>query len=350
MEARVNQVPESAAQQSADDYAISKTQTWARRLLFVALVLAVSITGAVTVWDILAANGFTYLESFFFVLFVASFTAVSIGFTQGLIGFVLVLLFKKPEEIVAPVVKVLRNRKRLTAKTALLFPVYNEDVSEVTARILSLVRGLEQPELFSVFILSDTRDVARGEEEKGHVAELKEALGTLCEVTYRRREQNTGKKAGNIWDFCERWGPNFEFMVVFDADSVMRGSLVSDLVRIMEASPRAGIVQTLPFIVNPQTVFARMLQLGHRLCGDIVSAGAAFWQLDAGNYYGHNAIIRVSAFRDHCKLPILSGNGPLSGEIMSHDFVEAAYIRRAGYEVWDIPTYEGSYEELPERL
>ena len=167
---------------------------------------------------------------------------------------------------------------------------------------------------------------------------------------YRRREKNIGRKAGNIADFGQRWGRNYDFMVVLDADSVMSGRLVTDLVRLMQANADAGIIQTVPRPILAETLFGRLQQFGGRATAEIVNTGVGFWQLGDGNYFGHNAVIRTQAFFDHCDLPVLPGKGPLSGEILSHDFVEASYIRRAGYKVWNIPVGDGSYEEIPPTL
>jgi membrane glycosyltransferase len=80
------------------------------------------------------------------------------------------------------------------------------------------------------------------------------------------------------------------------------------------------------------------------------TAGLNYWQLGESNYWGHNAIIRIQPFLDHCGLPKLPGREPFGGEILSHDFVEAALLRRAGWEVWLAYDLEGSYEEIPPTL
>jgi membrane glycosyltransferase len=139
-------------------------------------------------------------------------------------------------------------------------------------------------------------------------------------------------------------------MVVLDADSVMTGAAVSSLVRLMETNPRAGIIQTMPRLVKAETVFGRIQQFASRLYSPIFAAGLNFWQQDAGNYWGHNAIIRVSPFLTSCGLPVLPGKEPLGGRVLSHDFVEAALMRNAGWEVWFGYDLDGSYEGLPPNL
>jgi membrane glycosyltransferase len=158
------------------------------------------------------------------------------------------------------------------------------------------------------------------------------------------------RKSGNIADFCRRWGRRYRYMVVLDADSVMTGTAVSSLVRLMETNPRAGIIQTMPRLVKAETVFGRIQQFASRLYGPVFAAGLNFWQQGAGNYWGHNAIIRVSPFLASCGLPGLPGKEPLGGKVLSHDFVEAALMRDAGWEVWFAYDLDGSYEGLPPNL
>ena len=84
--------------------------------------------------------------------------------------------------------------------------------------------------------------------------------------------------------------------------------------------------------------------------GPVFTAGLHYWQLGESHYWGHNAIIRVAPFMKHCALGRLRGRGALSGEILSHDFVEAALMRRAGWSVWIAYDLPGSFEEMPPNL
>lgn len=139
-------------------------------------------------------------------------------------------------------------------------------------------------------------------------------------------------------------------MVVLDADSVMTGQAVSSLVRLMEVNLRAGIIQTMPKLAKAETVFGRIQQFASRLYAPVFAAGLNFWQQGVGNYWGHNAIIRVSPFLASCGLPVLPGKAPIGGKILSHDFVEAALMLDAGWQVWFAYDLDGSYEELPPNL
>ena len=179
---------------------------------------------------------------------------------------------------------------------------------------------------------------------------LRERLGDDHRVYYRHRPLNTHRKAGNIADFVTRWGGSYAHMLVLDADSLMTGDCIVRLTRAMEADPDAGIVQSLPLIINRNTLFARLQQFAARVYGPVIATGLALWSGKQGNYWGHNAIIRTRAFAAHCGLPDLSGKPPFGGHILSHDFVEAALMVRAGYTVYMLPDAEGSYEESPPTL
>jgi membrane glycosyltransferase len=111
-----------------------------------------------------------------------------------------------------------------------------------------------------------------------------------------------------------------------------------------------GIIQTAPTIVKRESLFARVQQFGSRVYGPLFSASLAFWQLGESYYWGHNAILRIAPFVRHCGLARLPGEAPLGGEILSHDFVEAALMGRAGLEVWLAHDLTGSYEESPPNI
>ncbi|MGH8258496.1 MAG: glucans biosynthesis glucosyltransferase MdoH, partial [Steroidobacteraceae bacterium] len=200
------------------------------------------------------------------------------------------------------------------------------------------------------FILSDTRKDDIAAQEDAAWRRFVQRHGAAGRVFYRRRADNAGRKAGNIADFVRRWGGAYAHMVILDADSVMSGHALVTLARLMDAHPEVGIIQTAPLPAGRDTLFARMVQFGARLNGPMLSSGLAFWQLGEANYWGHNAILRLAPFAKSCALPRLRGSAPLGGEILSHDFVEAAFMRRAGYEVWLLADLEGSWEEVPSNI
>ena len=241
----------------------------------------------------------------------------------------------------------------IKSRTAILVPVYNEAVDRVYAGIaasyMSLIKtGRAEP--FDMFILSDSTDPDKWIEEEVGWSKLRKTIGEFNRIFYRRRRVNIKKKSGNIADFCRRWGQSYDYMVVFDADSIMSGEALVRMVHIMDRHPKIGILQTVPLSVNQETLLARLQQFVSRAYGPVFIAGMHFFQLGEAHYWGHNAIIRIKPFMAHCALPRLSGNPPFGGAILSHDFVEAALMRKAGWEVWVAPGLKGSYEEPPPNL
>jgi membrane glycosyltransferase len=244
------------------------------------------------------------------------------------------------------------------ARTAVIMPICNEDISTVFAGLRATCESLAATgalKLFDIYILSDSSNPAVRQAEVSAWQRLRTLLGDRevgdgGRVFYRHRRRRTKRKAGNVADFCRRWGGNYRYMVVLDADSTMHGDTLVSLVRLMEQNPRAGIVQTLPQAYGHNTLHARVQQFASRVTGRLFALGMAYWQLGEAHYWGHNAILRVEPFMRHCALPPIVGRGGLSGEILSHDFVEAAMMRRAGWEVWLAPHLEGSWEQLPPNL
>jgi membrane glycosyltransferase len=320
-----------------------------RRLLFFGLTFISSILASLLMLDILRANSLTVLEAMSLVLFFGLFTWIAGAFWTAVAGFIIRLRGGDAGVMQAHDADGLVIHSRI----ALVMPVYNEDPRRTTAGLEAIWTSLSaqsESAAFDLFILSDTRksDIAVAEEAAWRSLVAKH--GGQGRIFYRRRAQNTSRKSGNIADFVRNWGAAYTHMIVLDADSVMSGKALVTLARLMDAHPDVGIIQTAPLPVGRETLFARMVQFGARLNGPMLSSGLAFWQLGEANYWGHNAIIRLQAFAGHCDLPRLPGKPPLGGEILSHDFVEAAFMRRAGYKVWLIPDLMGSWEEVPSNI
>ncbi|MEQ9124832.1 MAG: glucans biosynthesis glucosyltransferase MdoH, partial [Alphaproteobacteria bacterium] len=219
-------------------------------------------------------------------------------------------------------------------RTVLLMPVYHEDPSMTAAALFAMGDALAEAghgDAFEIFVVSDSRDAAAWAKETAAMALLREKLKGRMAVWHRRRRRNTARKAGNLHDFVERWGGRYDYMLVLDADSLMSAETILALVRRMDMAPDLGILQTTPILAGGKTLFARLQQVAGRLYGPVIARGVAAWQGLDGNYWGHNALIRVKAFAEACGLPELKGRKPFGGHIMSHDFVEAALIRRAGW-------------------
>jgi membrane glycosyltransferase len=320
-----------------------------RRWAFFVLVLASTGFGVNLMLDILSAGGMTLLELSILVLFAVTFAWIAISFWTAVAGFALQLASRDPLTLG----KSFRRGDPLapfTSRTAVVMPVYNEDVARVIAGLEATWRDLQatgQGAAFDFYLLSDSNDPATAAAEESACHALQQRLVGGSRVFYRRRHRNEGRKAGNIAEFCHRWGAYYEYMVTLDADSVMTGNAIVRMTAAMEANPSAGMIQTVPIPVRQETMFGRFIQFGANLYSPMLATGLSFWQGDAANYWGHNAIIRMQPFMEHCGLPALPGRPPLGGEILSHDFVEAALVRRGGWAVYLLPELEGSFEEMP---
>jgi membrane glycosyltransferase len=305
--------------------------------------LALTVYGGWQMYKVVEVGGVTLLEWPLLVLFLLNFSWIALAFSSGLLGFMSLLRPARP----APAVP-----ESLGTLTAVIMPIYNEAPSRVMAAMGAMIEEVERTGLgrsFHWFFLSDTTDPDIWVSEERAFLRLRERYPEAS-LFYRHRLKNTARKAGNIADFVTRWGGAYEHMLVLDADSLMTGEAIVGLAGLMEKDPDAGIIQTLPLIINRNTLFARVQQFAARIYGPVIAEGLRLWMGRDGNYWGHNAIIRTRAFADHAGMPDLKGRPPFGGHIMSHDFVEAALIRRAGYAVYMVPGLVGSYEESPPSL
>ncbi|MDR3414841.1 MAG: glucans biosynthesis glucosyltransferase MdoH, partial [Nevskia sp.] len=322
-----------------------------RRLVLFGLALLQTVIATYYMTAVLPYHGRHLLEVAILVLYAILFGWVSMGFWTAMMGFLLLLAGGDRHAISrsAPEDAPIDDK----ARTALLMPICNENVPRVLAGLRATYESLAktgQLRHFDFYILSDSGDPdVRVAELDGWLRLCREVDG-FGRIFYRRRIHRIKRKSGNIADFCRRWGSNYRYMVILDADSVMSGTCLKRLVQLMEANPNAGIIQTAPKAAGRDTLYARMQQFATRVYGPLFTAGLHFWQLGESHYWGHNAIIRVAPFIRHCALGRLPGRGALAGEILSHDFVEAALMRRAGWAVWIAYDLEGSYEEMPPNL
>lgn len=322
---------------------------WLRRLYLFGGTAAATLVATWYMWGVLEPGGTSVLEACLLALFVALFAWIVFSFLSSLAGF-LSLLFgagiKLGIDPRAPL-PVVRTR------TALLMPTYNEDPRRMMAGLQAIYESVEatgQLPWFDFFVLSDTTREAIGRAEEAVYAQLVERTGGAGRIFYRRRADNTGRKAGNIADWVRRFGGAYEQMLILDADSLMTGDAIVRLVSGMEHHPDVGLIQTLPEVVGGNTLFARMQQFGGRVYGPVIGVGVAWWQGSESNYWGHNAVIRTRAFAEQAGLPELPGRKPFGGHVLSHDFVEAALMRRGGWAIHMVPYLPGSYEEGPPTL
>lgn len=322
-----------------------------RRLALAGLIFVPTAFAVLRMGSVLPHEGGTALEKLLLVIFAMLFAWISIGFWTAMAGFF--TLIRRFDRFAVTRPRPSDTPPRPEARTAIVFPVYGEDMDRVTAGIEAVYRSIEAEAAigpFDFFILSDTRDPEAWAEEEAAWAGLRDRLDARGRIFYRRRRVNTKMKSGNIADFCRRFGAHYVYMLVMDADSVMSGAAIARMVEIMEARREVGILQSVPAIVGRETFLARLQQFASHLYGPMFSAGLSYWLLGDAQFWGHNALIRIRPFMRHCALPRLSGKPPLGGEISSHDFVETALMRRAGYSVWLAYDLPGSYEEAPPNL
>ena len=321
----------------------SRSPAW-RRVAVLGASLAIAAYAVEEMRRALAVGHVTVVAVAVLVLFAMNFTWISVPLLTSFVGFLRVVTRRQPG---GPVDRPLRTR------TALLMPTYNEDPARVAAALEAMARDLVRRgagDAFDVFLLSDTThgDIALAEQEA--VRTLRRRLAGSIGVYYRRRARNVAHKPGNIRDFCERWGGAYDHLVVLDADSLMEGGTLVALAQRMEDDPDAGLIQTLPRLHRGTTLLARAQQFAGSVYGALLGDGLAWWACSEASFWGHNAILRTEAFTACAGLPVLPGKPPFGGPILSHDFVEAALLRRGGWTVSIAADLGGSYEEGPSSI
>ncbi|SON57568.1 Glucans biosynthesis glucosyltransferase H [Hartmannibacter diazotrophicus] len=323
----------------------SARSSWTKRFFVLGGALALSIFAIYEMYLVLSIGDLTPVEQVVLGLFALTFVWIAIAMTSAIAGFAVIVRrrFTGPQ----------RSKEPLKKRTAVLMPTYNEQPDRVFAELESMIRAVDalgEGDAFDWFVIADTTDAAVALQEEEGLALARQRLGGRTRLFYRRRRQNTGRKAGNVADFCRRWGGAYEHLLVLDADSLMDAETMVELARRMEADPDAGLIQTIPVLVGGTTLMARIQQFAGRVYGPVVGTGLSWWVQKEGNFWGHNAIIRTEAFTNCAGLPDLPGAPPFGGHIMSHDFVEAALIRRGGWNVIIADDLSGSFEESPPSL
>ncbi len=312
------------------------------RFILITVFLGVTTYGVYQMLQAVRFFSMTVLQGMMIFFF-----AVSLGWIAFAAGSVLAGASKRRD----PIPK--RTAAGKPALTALVMPIYNEDPTRTTAGLQAMAEALRSIDAhagFEIVILSDSTNADSWIRESVAIERLRAALTDFMPVWYRRRWQNIARKSGNVEDFVTRWGGRYEYMIVLDADSLIDGSTLQRLVDMMQADPTIGILQTAPQLIGAHTFFGRLQQFAACLYGPIITRGLSAWSGDSGNYWGHNAIIRMGAFAQNCGLPLLKGRKPFGGHVLSHDFIEAALIRRGGWKVKMATDCGGSWEESPPSL
>ena len=317
--------------------------SWLRRAAFIGPVAAVTVSGTALV-TVLTAGVSDVLRWPLLALIAANLFYLALVGWPGILGF-----------IVHASGRGLRTSGVATglSRTALLMPIHNEDPRAVFTAIETMVRAMADAKLPNVetFILSDSQDPAVAAAEAEAFAAIQARLPLQGPaVHYRRRTSNAGRKVGNLGEFCAVHGERYDYMMVLDADSLMGAGTIARLIGLMDANPTTGMIQTVPYPVGRDTLFARIQQFSARLYTPLLVEGLTFWQQGEGNYWGHNAIVRIAPFMEHCTLPVLPGHEPWGGEILCHDVVEAGLMRGAGWQCWVLPEVMESYEALPANI
>ncbi|WP_245866842.1 glucans biosynthesis glucosyltransferase MdoH [Oceaniglobus roseus] len=324
-----------------------------RRRLILALNVATCAVLFAAMLGLLSFEGIMASEWAMLLAYSVTLPWLSIGLWNSVIGFALDRRYGPRAAVhVAPVLGRIAGSEPVVMRTAIVMPLRNEDPAESLRRLHGLERALAATPwgaCFDFHVLSDTDRPAVAAAEEAAVAALR-AGPAASRIVYRRRSDNRGYKAGNIAEFLQRRGDDYDFLLPLDADSVMGAATVLRLVRVMQAAPELGMLQSLVAGMPSKTFFTRAFQFGMRHGMRSYTLGSAWWQADCGPNWGHNVLIRTAPFREHCMLPVLPGRGPLSGDILSHDQLEAAMMRRAGYEVRGLAEESESYEENPPSL
>jgi membrane glycosyltransferase len=348
---------DSAVHGSAGSTTPTGTQSTAelsrRRWLVLALNAGTYLTLMAWLGQILGTSGWSLVDLALFVCFAIGLPWTVLGFWNAVIGFACLHLARDGLTSVAAFVAAGERDVALTQRTAVLMTLRNEDPARAFARLRVVKASLDatgQGGAFDYFVLSDTNDPQVAAAEEAASEHWRQAEGLGERLVYRRRADNEGYKAGNVRDFCTRWGASYEFMLPLDADSVMSGEAILRMTRIGEAHPKLGILQSLVVGMPSNAFFARVFQFGMRHGMRPYTMGQAWWTGECGPFWGHNALVRIKPFVEQCHLPVLKGGPPLGGHVLSHDQVEATLMRRAGYEVRVLPVEGGSWEENPPTL
>jgi len=335
----------SAPTPPTDDFVV-------RRSVFLGLSIFLTATGFVLMLNSYSGQHKSWEDYVCVGVFPLLFSQIAVGFTLALFGFFDRLRGGDRHHIMRGPWREKEDSVPLAA-TAIVIPVYNEEVARVSKAVANMWRSLEktgQIEHFDFYICSDSTDADHWVEEECAWLSLCQKLNAFGKIFYRKRRHRINGKSGNVADFCRLWGKRYRYMIVLDADSVMIGPTLVRMVRAMEANPEAGIIQTQPYMVLGTSLFRRVLQFSSHVYGGLFSQGCSMAQMSSGSYWGHNAIIRVAPFIEYCDLPLLPVPDPGKRHVLSHDTVEAALMRRAGYGVWIAYDEPGSYEEGPPNL
>ena len=315
-----------------------------RRGIFALIALAAASALTLLLLHALRPGGWSGAKLAMFASFLGTAPWTGICVANGLLGFWFLVGSRDPVRATFPIEDHLAFDR--PPRTAIALTIRREDMASVLPAMRRLLDGLDRAgggADFALCILSDTPAGEAADAEANAIAAFLAADPAPDRIFYRRRADNAGFKAGNIMQFLDHHADGFELMVVLDADSEMSAAAVLRLVRAMQAEPRLGIVQHLTVGRPAASAFPRLFQFGMRAGMRSWATGQAWWQDEDGPYWGHNAIVRIAPFRQHCRLEKL----PNGRAILSHDQVEAARLAAAGWTVRVLADETGSAEGNP---
>jgi membrane glycosyltransferase len=348
----VQQVSNCVLRNSMRYEGLAEKTIFRRRCIFFILVIATVCVMTTQIIYIFSGVKFSIFHGLIVCAFIVNMVWTSLAFWNALFGFIL-LSRSDDLSVVSPLFQCQHRDNLITARTAIVMTMRDEDPVGVFARLQTLKNNLDKTssaQAFGYFILSDSSRPSIIEAEARIFGAALAESRSRAQIIYRHRAVNEGFKPGNVRDFCARWGADYTFMLLLDADSLMTSETVLKLVGLMEMNPQLGILQSLIVGIFSSSLFARVFEFGHRHGLRCSIVGAAWWQGDRCQYWGHNAVIRLAPFSQFCEMPFLPGKGPFSGHIICHDQIEASFMHRAGYEVRTFPQECGSYEGIPPTL
>ena len=321
-----------------------------RRFFIASVTGGMILSLGLMMMSMLNANHWLWWDWILLGCFVLTLPWGVLGFWNSIIGFILLRFHRRPNSVAARLER--PSQKPLSARTAILFPSYDEKPEHIFQNIrflLSSLKTKEERDLFEVFFLSDTQNSDILAQEREYF-DLLERDYPEIRLYYTHRSNPIGYKGGNIRHFTRLWHDRADYFVVLDSDSLMSGEQIIRFIRLMETNPKIGILQSMTVALPGKSLFNQIFRFGLRQRMRLYTLGNAWWQGPEGEYWGHNAVVRMKPFYENCRLPVLSGGPPWGGFILSHDQIEALLMMRAGYEVRIVPQECDSYEEYPESL
>ncbi len=247
-----------------------------RRWLYLFLVLASTVAAVTQMAGVFQVDGFTTREIAILVLFAILFAWIALSFWLTVFG--AFARFTKAE-----LLPLKPGAGPSAARTAILMPIYNEDV----ARVFSGVRAIQEaagPD-FDFFILSDSTNPANWVAEELAWQKLKRELGEEARIYYRHRARNIGPQGGQHPGLLRELGPALR--LYGDPGRRQpddRQRRLSHLVGLMDANPRAALIQAPAQLVGRNSLFARIQQFASSVYGPLHIGGpglpaGARWQL-----------------------------------------------------------------------